>query len=81
MYRVLAAAVLAIAVLMMTLVLQAGASSCPAGFEEFAEYRLFFGRNHRNVKVVNDTAWRVFPAAEITAQFPDGLTVLDAAGQ
>ena len=81
MYRILAAAVLAIPVLLMTPASQAGASSCPAGFEEFAEYRLFFGRNHRNLEVVSDTAWREFLAAEITPRFPDGLTVLDAAGQ
>ena len=80
MYRVVAAAVLAIPVLMMTLASQAGASSCPAGLEEFAEYRFFFGRNHRNLEVVSNTAWRVFLGAEITPRFPDGLTVLDAAG-
>ena len=53
----------------------------PGRIEEFAEYRLFFGRNHRNLEVVSDTAWREFLAAEITPRFPDGLTVLDAAGQ
>ena len=31
--------------------------------------------------MVSDSAWRVFLAAEITPRFPDGLTVLDAAGQ
>ena len=55
--------------------------SCPAGFEEFTEYRLFFGRSRGDVEVVSDKAWRGFLAAEITPRFPDGLTVLDAAGQ
>ena len=31
--------------------------------------------------MVSDSAWRVFLAAEITPRLPDGLTVLDAAGQ
>ena len=81
MYLVLAAAVLAIPVLMMTPAPIAGASSCSAGFEEFAEYLLFFGRNHQNLEVVSDTAWRVFLAIEIMPRFPDGLTVLDAGEQ
>ena len=55
--------------------------SCPAGFEEFTEYRLFFGRSRGDVEVVSDKAWRGFLAAEITPRFPEGLTVLDAAGQ
>ena len=55
--------------------------SCPAGTELFTEYRLFFGRSRGNVEVVSDAAWRAFLAKEITPRFPDGLTVLDAAGQ
>ena len=31
--------------------------------------------------MVTDAAWRAFVAAEITPRFPDGLTVVDAAGQ
>lgn len=55
--------------------------SCPAGTELFTEYQLFFGRSRGNVEVVSDAAWRAFLAKEITPRFPDGLTVLDAAGQ
>ena len=54
---------------------------CPAGTERFAEYRLFFGRGRDGVEVVTDAAWRAFVAEEITPRFPDGLTVVDAAGQ
>ena len=54
---------------------------CPAGTEPFAEYRLFFGRSQGNVEVVSEEAWRAFLADEVTPRFPDGLTVLDAAGQ
>lgn len=55
--------------------------SCPAGTEPFTEYRLFFGRNQGGAEVVSDAAWQAFLADEITPRFPDGLTVLDAAGQ
>lgn len=55
--------------------------SCPQGFDSFTEYRLFFGRNNHDREVVSDAAWRDFLASEITPRFPDGLTVMDAAGQ
>lgn len=61
--------------------LEVEAASCPLGTEPFAEYRLFFGRSQGNVEVVNEEAWRAFLADEVTPRFPDGLTVLDAAGQ
>ena len=54
---------------------------CPAGTEPYSEYRLFFGRNRGGVEVVTDAEWRAFLAEEITPRFPDGLTVVDAAGQ
>ena len=61
--------------------LAAEAASCPPGTEQFAEYRLFFGRSQGTVEVVSEEAWRAFLADEVTPRFPDGLTVLDAAGQ
>lgn len=61
--------------------LRADAPPCPAGTDRFAEYRLFFGRSQGNVEVVTDAAWRAFLAEEVTPRFPDGLTVMDAAGQ
>ena len=60
---------------------QASGAPCPPGTEPFAEYRLFFGRGQGDVEAVSDAAWRAFLAEEVTPRFPDGLTVLDAAGQ
>ena len=77
MHGIRAGAVLAILVLAMAPASRAGTPSCPAGFEEFTEYRLFLGRSRGDVEVVSGG----FLAAEITPRFPDGLTVLDAAGQ
>lgn len=62
-------------------VLRADNPPCPAGTDRFVEYRLFFGRSQGAVETVTDAAWREFLAEEITPRFPDGLTVLDAAGQ
>ena len=59
----------------------ADAPACPPGTEQFAEYRLFFGRSQGDREAVSDAAWRAFLASEVTPRFPDGLTVLDAAGQ
>ena len=54
---------------------------CPAGTDQWTEYRLFFGRSKGGEEVVTDKAWRAFLAEEITPRFPDGLSVLDVAGQ
>ena len=75
------AAILAILASLAAAPLRADATPCPAGTDRFTEYRLFFGRSKGAVEVVTDTAWREFLAGEITPRFPDGLTVLDAAGQ
>ena len=81
MHRIRAGAVLAILCARDGAGVAGGHAVLPAGFEEFTEYRLFFGRSRGDVEVVSDKAWRGFLAAEITPRFPDGLTVLDAAGQ
>ena len=78
---VLAAATLGLLVLLAAPGSRADAPPCPAGTERFAEYRLFFGRSRDGVEVVTDAEWRAFLAEEITPRFPDGLTVVDAAGQ
>lgn len=61
--------------------LRADTPPCPAGTDRYSEYRLFFGRSKGAVEVVDDAAWSAFLAGEVTPRFPDGLTVLDAAGQ
>ena len=79
--RLLVVAALALLVFAAGPALAADSAPCPPGTEEFAEYRLFFGRSQGSVEVVSEEAWRAFLAEEVTPRFPDGLTVLDAAGQ
>ena len=79
--RLLAAAALALLALAALPAGAADAPPCPPGTQEFAEYRLFFGRSLGDAEVVSEEDWRTFLAEEVTPRFPDGLTVLDAAGQ
>ncbi len=60
---------------------QAETELCPPGFERYAEYRMFFGRGRPRGRTVSDEEWNDFLAAQVTPRFPDGLTVLDGAGQ
>ena len=79
--RLFAAAILSGLAFVAAPTLGTNAAACPSGTELFAEYRLFFGRSQGEVEVVSEEAWRAFLAEEVTPRFPDGLTVLDAAGQ
>lgn len=79
-HNALTAAALAV-LLTAPVALAQDAPACPEGWQAFHEHRLFFGRNQGDQEVVSDAAWRVFLEDEITARFPDGLTVLDAHGQ
>ena len=79
--RLFAAAALAVLASAAVPALGADPESCPPGTEQFAEYRLFFGRSQGTIEVVSEEQWRAFLADEVTPRFPDGLTVLDAAGQ
>ena len=74
-------AALAVLALAAAPALRADSPPCPAGTDRWIEYRLFFGRSQGTSEVVTDEAWRAFLAEEITPRFPDGLSVLDAAGQ
>lgn len=56
-------------------------SACPAGLSPVATAELFFGRNIGPSLGVSDDDWRRFVDEEVTPRFPDGLTVIDAAGQ
>ena len=80
-HRIRVVAMLAMLACAQAPALRAETPSCPAGTNRYSEYRLFFGRSQGEGEVVNDAAWRGFLAEEITPRFPDGLTVLDAAGQ
>jgi hypothetical protein len=55
--------------------------ACPAGLEPTAVVEAAFGRNAGGREVVTDAAWQDFLESVVTPAFPDGLTVLDAAGQ
>lgn len=76
-----AAAVLAVLAFAAAPALHADSPPCPTGMDRWIEYRLFFGRSQGTSEVVTDEAWRAFLAEEITPRFPDGLSVMDAAGQ
>ena len=49
--------------------------------ERWTEYRLFMGRGDGDREVVSDVDWENFLADIITPRFPDGLSVIDVAGQ
>ena len=55
-------------------------SECADG-ELWQEYRLFMGRGAGGIEVVSDADWKGFLDDTITPRFPDGLSVLDVAGQ
>ncbi|AWV22725.1 Hypothetical protein RADP37_01325 [Roseomonas mucosa] len=57
------------------------APACPAGMRAATVAELFLGRNRAGAPPVGEAEWDAFLASEATPRFPDGLTVLDAAGQ
>jgi hypothetical protein len=75
----------AAAIVSLTLVLiVAGCAPLPrdcAGLMPMTKTELFFGRNIGVSEGVTDAEWQRFLDEEITARFPDGLTVLTSAGQ
>ena len=54
----------------------ASAQSCAPPLKPALEVDLYFGRS-----AVSDAQWTAFLAEEVTPRFPDGLSVLDVAGQ
>jgi hypothetical protein len=59
----------------------APASACSAPLHPMQRIELMFGRNIPGRPGVSGVVWAKFLASEITPRFPDGLTVVDAAGQ
>jgi hypothetical protein len=57
------------------------ALACDAPQRPMQQIELMFGRSISGRLRVSEAAWSRFLAREITPRFPDGLTVLDAAGQ
>jgi hypothetical protein len=45
------------------------------------KFELFLGRNIAATGRVSDEDWRRFLAEEVTPRYPDGFTVIEAAGQ
>jgi hypothetical protein len=56
-------------------------TACPAGQGAGRTAQLFFGRNIGGQVGVSEADFDRFVDEELTPRFPDGLTVLDAAGQ
>lgn len=54
---------------------------CRNPAQQMAVAELLFGRNIGGRLGVTERQWARFLAREVTARFPDGLTVFDAAGQ
>jgi hypothetical protein len=56
-------------------------AACPAGTQPATIAEAFFGRSAAGREVVGDADWARFMDEVVTPAFPDGLSVLDAAGQ
>ena len=54
---------------------------CPMGAGPATVAEAYFGRNVKTRAPVTDGEWARFMAETVTPAFPDGLTVLDGAGQ
>ena len=61
--------------------IEVSTSECADGGELWHEYRLFMGRGDGDREIVSDEDWAAFLAETITPRFPDGLSVIDVAGQ
>jgi len=60
---------------------QKTAASCPAPLKPAVEVDLYFGGDAGNGRAVSEAEWASFMAEEVTPRFPDGLSVIDVAGQ
>lgn len=78
---VLAAALAGCGALPLATTGHAGALACATGFEPYERDTLFFGRAIPAGGQVSDAQWSGFLDTAVTPAFPQGLTVLDAAGQ
>ncbi len=68
----------------LPLLLLAGCATqppCPPGLGPATLASAYFGRTHGGDEIVTDAAWARFMDEAVTPAFPDGLTVLDGAGQ
>ncbi len=56
------------------------AASCAAPLRSALEVNLYFGRDKPG-GMVSEAEWATFLAQEVTPRFPDGLSVINVAGQ
>jgi len=71
----------ALGVLLLLAGCAAAPQSCPMGAGPATIAEAYFGRNVKTRAPVTDGEWARFMADTVTPAFPDGLTVLDGAGQ
>ncbi len=71
----------ALGVLLLLAGCAAAPQPCPVGAGPATIAEAYFGRNVKARAPVTDTEWARFMAEVVTPAFPDGLTVLDGAGQ
>lgn len=57
------------------------AEACTAPLKPALEINLYFGRDIEGGGEVSEEQWAEFVAVEVTPRFPDGLSVLNVAGQ
>jgi hypothetical protein len=55
--------------------------ACAPGTIPMTKFELFLGQNIGTTGRVSDEEWRRFLTEEVTPRYPDGFTVLNAAGQ
>jgi len=60
---------------------QAAPSTCPSPLKPAVEVALYFGGDAGNGRAVSEADWAAFMAEEVTPRFPNGLSVIDVAGQ
>lgn len=56
-------------------------ATCAAPLKPALELNLYFGRDIEGGGEVSERQWAEFVASEVTPRFPDGLSVLNVAGQ
>jgi hypothetical protein len=71
----------ALGILLLLAGCAAAPQPCPAGASPATMAEAYFGRNVKTRAPVTDGEWARFMADTVTPAFPDGLTVLDGAGQ
>jgi hypothetical protein len=60
---------------------QTAASACAAPLKPALQIDLYFGREADTGREVTEAEWASFIAEEVTPRFPDGLSVINVAGQ